>query len=499
MNTLKITLGCFLFFSLFNAVQPAAQNNFAFIRPGDDSLAIIKKAAAVVPSKRQLEWQQWERTGFLHFGVNTFTGKEWGDGKENPAIFNPTDFDAEQWVRIAKKAGIELLIITAKHHDGFCLWPTATTEHSVKNSPFKKDIVQELSIACKKAGMRFGFYLSPWDRNSPLYGTDQYNDFFVAQLTELVTEYGKIDEVWFDGANGEGPNGKKQHYDFPRYYEVIRQHQPKAVIAISGPDVRWVGTETGYGRDTEWSVVPVKASSFTQIVSDKLHTTNLVAPGDMMETDLGSRKKIQYAEALAWYPAETDVSIRPGWFYHEKEDSLVKSADKLLDIYFNSIGKNGVLLLNIPPDKRGRIHEADSAALIQWNLKIKEIFSNNLLLHARSSLKNTRRLFDDNYKTTIQINHPLPYEFIFSTPQQVRTNIFMIQEDISKGQKVEAFSVWVKKGTEWQKITAATTIGYKRILEFDEVTGSEFKIIIEAARGGIVLSQLGLYYNNTKK
>lgn len=365
MNTLKITFGGFLFFSLFNAVEPAAQNNFVLIQTGDDSLTIIQKAATVVPSKRQLEWQQWERTGFLHFAMNTFTGNEWGDGKEDPAIFNPTDFDAEQWVRIAQQAGIELLIITAKHHDGFCLWPTATTEHSVKNSPFKRDIVRELSVACRKSGMRFGFYLSPWDRNTQFYGTGQYNDFFVAQLTELVTQYGKIDEVWFDGANGEGPNGKKQQYDFPRYYEVIRKHQPNAVIAISGPDVRWVGTETGYGRDTEWSIVPVKATSFTQIPSDHLHTTNLVAPGDMMEADLGSRKRIQSAEALVWYPAETDVSIRPGWFYHEKEDSLVKSADKLLDIYFKSVGKNGVLLLNIPPDKRGRIHEADSAALIQ--------------------------------------------------------------------------------------------------------------------------------------
>lgn len=241
------------FFSFCYAVVSAQQKNYVILNENDTEADIIRKAAKVVPSTGQLRWQQLELTAFFHFGINTFTGKEWGTGKEDPGIFNPTALDAKQWVRIAKEAGIKQVILTAKHHDGFCLWPTKTTKHSVAASEWRKgkgDVVKEVANACKEYKMGFGIYLSPWDMNTEVYGTDAYNDFFVDQLTELLTQYGRIDEVWFDGANGEGPNGKKQLYDFERWYQLIRKLQPQAVIAIMGPDVRWVGTETGYGRET---------------------------------------------------------------------------------------------------------------------------------------------------------------------------------------------------------------------------------------------------------
>ncbi|MEO8854230.1 MAG: alpha-L-fucosidase, partial [Ginsengibacter sp.] len=251
----------FLFFLLFTAFFAQAQKkNYAIILPTDSESEIIFKAANVVPSPRQLRWQKLELTCFFHFGVNTFTGNEWGTGKEDPKIFNPTKLDANQWVKAAKDAGFKQAIITAKHHDGFCLWPSKFTEHSVKNSPWKNgkgDVVKEVADACRKQGMGFGVYLSPWDRNCPFYGdSKEYNKYFENQLTELLTNYGKVDEVWFDGANGTGPNGKVPVYDFDAWYKLIRKLQPSAVIAIMGPDVRWVGTETGYGRETEWSVVP---------------------------------------------------------------------------------------------------------------------------------------------------------------------------------------------------------------------------------------------------
>ena len=226
----------------------------------------LQEAAHVVPSKRQLDWYELESYAFIHFGVNTFTNREWGEGTEPESVFNPENLDCDQWVEAIKAAGMKGMVLTAKHHDGFCLWPSKYTEHSVKNSPCKKDVVREAAEACKRGGIKFGFYLSPWDQNHPDYGTERYNDFFVDQLTELLTQYGPVAEVWFDGACGEGPNGKKQVYDFKRYYDVIRRLQPQAVIAVMGPDVRWVGTESGYGRDTEWSTLPVTAVGYRRVV-----------------------------------------------------------------------------------------------------------------------------------------------------------------------------------------------------------------------------------------
>ena len=302
----------------------------------------------IVPTPQQIAWQELEFIGFAHFGVNTFTDREWGEGTEDEKVFNPTDFDADQWARVLKDAGIRLLILTAKHHDGFCLWPSRFTEHSVKNSPWRKgkgNVVREVSDACRRHGIKFGVYLSPWDRNNPEYGNSPvYNQYFANQLRELLTNYGPITEVWFDGACGEGPNGKKQVYDWTAYYKVVRELQPDAVIAICGPDVRWVGNETGVARETEWSVQPARSAAS------------------------GGK------DGLVWWPAECDVSIRPGWFYHASQDDKVKSLHHLLDIYYKSVGRNSVLLLNIPPDRRGHIHENDTARLRELRKVLDDTF-----------------------------------------------------------------------------------------------------------------------------
>jgi alpha-L-fucosidase len=307
-----------------------------------------------------------EFIAFAHFGMNTFTDREWGRGTEDLSLFNPTGFSARQWVRAFKAAGMRMVIVTAKHHDGFCLWPSRYTEHSVKSSPWragKGDVVREVAEACREAGLKLGIYLSPWDRHEPTYGdSPAYNEHFRSQLRELLTNYGEVGEVWFDGACGEGPNGKRQEYDWPSYYKVVRECQPRAVIFGMGPDLRWVGTETGYGRETEWSVVPVKIREDS--ISPPPSLDDLFIPGDMTAEDLGGREQISGARVLAWYPAETDVSIRPGWFYHAKEDGEVKMPQKLIDIYFSSVGRNGVLLLNVPPDSRGLIHENDIRSLM---------------------------------------------------------------------------------------------------------------------------------------
>ena len=322
----------------------AQAGSYVQILPTDGEADIIRKAAHIVPSPRQLRWQELELTAFFHFGINTFPDREWGDGKEDLSLFNPTRLDARQWVRVAKEAGFRQVILTAKHHDGFCLWPSKYTDHTIANTPYKNghgDIVKEFADACHEYGMGMGLYLSPWDRNSPVYGDSaKYNALFLNWLTELLTQYGRVDEVWFDGANGEGPNGKKQVYAFEAWYHLIRQLQPQAVIAIMGPDVRWVGTETGEGRWTEWSVLPDQ--TFAPL-------------GNLMDSDLGGRERLMKAKGLIWYPAETDVSIRPGWFYHAREDSAVRSPAGLMDLYFSSVGRNSVLLLNIPPDREGLI------------------------------------------------------------------------------------------------------------------------------------------------
>lgn len=494
-------INVFLFLSVNAMAQtaPAAQN-FAVIDPADTEREIIRKAATVVPSARQLRWQQWELTAFFHFGINTFSGREWGDGKEDPSLFNPSQLDARQWVREAKRAGFKLVILTAKHHDGFCLWPTATTRHSVKNSPWKEgrgDVVKEVAEACKEYGVNFGVYLSPWDRNAPVYGTEAYNDFFVAQLTELLTNYGRVAEVWFDGANGEGPNGKKQVYDFERYYKLIRKLQPEAVIAVMGPDVRWVGTETGYGREQEWSVVPANNLDPEAIAANSQQGLAFKPQGDMMGSDLGSREKIRKAKGLVWYPAETDVSIRPGWFYHQAEDDKVKTPGKLLDIYYSSVGRNGVLLLNIPPDKRGRIHEADVKALKDWRRLLSQTFATNLAKGAKIKSANGQKekaMLDGNdnsYWTTKGTDTTAVLQLDLKTPKTF--DLLLLQENIRVGQRIERFILEYSERGEWKKAAEGTTVGYKRLLRFDPVTASKLRLRILSSRLNPTLAEFGLY------
>jgi alpha-L-fucosidase len=482
------------------------QANYATIKPGESPEEIVRKAANVTPSPRQLSWQQLEFIAFVHFGMNTFMDHEWGQGNENPAVFNPTDLDARQWVKVIKDAGMKLLIVTAKHHDGFCLWPSKYTDHSVKSSPWKNgkgDVVGEVAQACKEAGIKFGVYLSPWDRHEKTYGdSPAYNEHFLNQLRELLTNYGEVAEVWFDGANAEGPNGKRQEYDWQSYYKLIRELQPQAVIAIMGPDVRWVGTESGYGRETEWSVVPGVAQNLNAIAasSQQNPVDGAFVPKDLMGDDLGSRGKIKEATSLVWYPAETDVSIRPGWFYHESQDELVKTPGKLVDIYYSSVGRNSVLLLNIPPDKRGRINEYDIKALRGLRKTLDQTFSTNLTTGARVSASNERRghkgaaIIDrdtKNYWTTEE-----GVESATLDVQLARTLTFnraMLQENIAVGQRVEAFRLEAWIGRTWREIAKGTTIGYKRILRFPGVTAAKVRIVIERSRTSPTLSSFGLF------
>jgi alpha-L-fucosidase len=480
-----------------------AQNgaNYVAIDPADTRADIINKAANVRPSERQLRWQQLELTGFLHFGINTFTNNEWGNGKEDPALFNPTNLDAEQWVRVCKEAGIKQVIITAKHHDGFCLWPSKYTEHSVKNSPWKNgkgDVVKEVAEACKKYKIGFGIYLSPWDRNSTYYGdTEKYNAYFLNQLTELLSNYGKVDEVWLDGANGEGPNGKKQVYDFDSWYKLIRKLQPGAVIANLGPDARWVGTETGVGRLSEWSVLPVSAQLQQNIAAGSQKDVTFAPKGFVKGEDMGARDKIMQAKGLVWYPAETDVSIRPGWFYHPAEDAKVKSPQKLMDIYCTSVGRNGVMLLNIPPDKDGLISKSDIKNLQDWKQLRDETFKHNLLKPARiqsGNGLNIKALLDDQYKTywtttgkdstaTIEFDLPAPVSF----------DMLQLQENIAVGQRIEKFVLEYNDGTQWKEIVMGTTVGFKRIIGFDAVTSDKVRLVIASSRLNPTLSSIGLF------
>lgn len=500
LNKQSIALFLSIVFSTILCAQKPIEY-YTTISPGEEVKDIIRKAANLVPSQRQLKWQQMELTAFIHFGINTFTDREWGDGTEDPKLFNPSELNTEQWVKICKDAGFKLVILTAKHHDGFCLWPSKYTAHSVKNSPWKNgkgDVMKELSAACKKYGIGLGVYLSPWDRNSKLYGTEAYNEYFINQLTELLTQYGKIDEVWFDGANGEGPNGKKQVYDFGRWYEHIRKLQPQAVIAVMGPDVRWVGTETGRGRETEWSVVPADAQSQETIAGNSQSSVVFKPTGDMRGDVLGSREKIKNAKALVWYPAETDVSIRPGWFHHDGENDKVKTPQQLNDIYFSSVGRNGVLLLNIPPNKKGLIQKEDSLHLLQWRSIHQQTFKTNLASTAvikLSSGKNTKALTDGKYATywTTTSEKDTTAEIIFSFPKQQIFDVLLLQENIKVGQRIEKFKAEYWNGKAWILFAEGTTVGYKRLLRFNEIITVKVRLKILSSRLNPTLSGVGFY------
>ena len=521
-------LSCFLLFACFFVSGPILKRlgeqhqgrsqalNFLIPKPGEPSESVVRTAAHIVASPRQLAWQEREFIAFAHFGMNTFTDREWGEGTESPTLFSPTDFDARQWVKVLKDAGMKTLIVTAKHHDGFCLWPSRYTEHSVKASPWrggKGDVVKEVAAACKEAGITLGIYLSPWDRHEPTYGDSPvYNEHFRRQLRELLTNYGEIAEVWFDGACGEGPNGKRQIYDWPSYYRVVRELQPNAVIFGMGPDLRWVGTESGYGRETEWSVVPmeIKNKEAAEVPGSFQPSPrspqqppsldDLFVPGDMTAEDLGSRDKIKDAKALAWYPAETDVSIRPGWFYHPSEDDKVKTPEKLVDIYFSSVGRNSVLLLNIPPDKQGLIHENDIKSLRGMRRILDRTFEKNLARGAAIKATNEAKghkpgfVLDEDkmtYWTTDEGVESASLEF--ELPQARTFDVALLQEYIRVGQRIEEFSLEAWDGKEWRPFVRGTTVGYKRLLRFPEVTAQKIRLVVANSRANPAISTFGLF------
>lgn len=454
-------------------------------------MATIQEALQVVPSQRQLLWQQKEFFAFIHFGMNTMTDTEWGTGEESPQLFNPSELDAEQWVATLAKAGVKAAILTCKHHDGFCLWPSKYTEHSVKNAPWKNgqgDVVKEFSNACHRVGIKFGVYLSPWDRHESTYGQGvAYDNYFVAQLEELLTQYGEIFEVWFDGANGEGPNGKVQLYDWQRYYDVIHQLQPNAVIAISGPDVRWVGNEAGKTRASEWSVVPSEYANPSHVAdhSQQVDDSEFINQYDTMADDLGSRAVIEnYQGQLIWYPAEVDVSIRPGWFYHAEQDTQVKSSTQLFDIYKKSVGGNCVLLLNIPPNKKGLISEPDVVELTQLGQKIMQYHESIIqpqVIYAGEQLVALPALskfgLSDVYWQSHVADEQPQLTLTFAEP--VAINYVTLQENIRHSQRIEKGTVIINN----QVVAEFTTVGYQKLIEFPTCVTNEVTIIIEVFRG----------------
>ncbi len=435
----------------------------------------IDMAARVVPSEKQLAWQQLELTAFIHFGINTFTDSEWGSGAEDPAMFNPTELDCEQWVLTLKRGGFKMVILTAKHHDGFCLWPTATTDHSVVNSPWrdgKGDVVRELSEACRKHDMKFGFYLSPWDRHAPTYGdSPAYNAYFITQLTELLTNYGVVDEVWFDGACGEGPNGKRQVYDWESILATVNTLQPNAVTAIMGDDVRWVGNEGGRGRETEWSATP-----YTPLSHKGGPEANTALGLSEMTPDLGSRELVTRAAGIYWYPSEVDVSIRPGWFYHTYEDDKVRTLKNLVDIYYTSVGRNSVLLLNIPPDRRGLIHEIDAERIEAFGNYIAENFTESKIADKVSTW---RAEAGESREYNIKAGE--------------RVNTVLLQEDIRRGQRVERFTIEAYVNGAWHTVAEGTTIGYKRLLKFEECAAERIRVTINECRATANISNVAAY------
>lgn len=420
-------------------------------------ISFLREAAHVKPSQKQLDWFEMESYAFIHFSPNTYTDLEWGNGNEPESIFNPTKLDCDQWVRAIKSAGMKGMVLTAKHHDGFCLWPSKYTEHSVKNSPCQKDIVKEASEACRRGGIKFGFYLSPWDRNSSYYGTPEYNDYFCNQLTELLTNYGEIFYVWFDNACGEGPNGKKQTYDFQRYFDLIHKLQPKAVIFNDfGPDIRWCGNEAGVARHSEWAVVPTELCHFAEPVTGP---GPLAEEGDlsyMYNTDqeIGTMSNILYSKGLAFVPAEINMSIRPGWFWHENEEP--HSLERLFNTYLTSVGANACFHLNLPPNRDGLIDERDIRRLEEFGELLHKEFSTP----KAAKVEKVPGCPATQPKYTITFEQPI---------KAAELKYVVLAEDIAEGQRVEAFRITADFASGGQYALAhGTCIGHKKICQIQD-------------------------------
>lgn len=448
-----------------------------------------------VPSERQLAWHEMEYYMFVHFTVNTFTDREWGQGDEPETVFNPTTLDCRQWARIAKEAGMKGIILTAKHHDGFCLWPTKYTDHSVKKSKWKNgqgDVVRELSKACSENGLKFGIYLSPWDRNNAVYGKPEYLEYYRNQLHELLTNYGDIFEVWFDGANGgDGYYGgaretrkidNRTYYDWPNTHDIVRELQPGAVMfSDAGPDIRWVGNESGMGSPTNWCL---------------LKKDNMYPGGDFAGI-LGEG----HEDGNYWVPAEVDVSIRPGWFYHAKQDSLVRTPENLMELYYASVGRNCNLLLNVPPDRRGLLNEKDVNALKGFKELREKEFAVELAKGKKAIATATR-----GKKFLASMTNDGDPETYWSVPDKVTSaaitidlgteteiNRVLIQEYIRLGQRVQKYSVQAFVNNEWKKVVEGTTIGHKVIRKFPLVTTSKIRINIEKSKASPAISNIELF------
>ena len=456
--------------------------------PGDDPGA--PPPLLPTPSARQLGWHQRGMYAFVHFNMNTFTDQEWGHGDESPETFLPTEMDTDQWCRIFKDAGMTGVIITAKHHDGFCLWPSDHTEHDVQSSAWrdgKGDVLDDLSRSCRRFGLDFGVYLSPWDRNHPLYGTgDAYNDFFAAQLREVLSNYGPVFEVWFDGANGEGPNGRRQAYDFDKFHEVVRELQPDACIfSDAGPDVRWIGNERGIVGETNWNLL--KRDDFFPGI-----------PGRNLELNEGQ------IDGTHWLPGEADVSIRPGWYYHESQDDQVKNLDQLLEIWYGSIGRGANLLLNFPVDRRGLVHENDAAAVLELRGAIDAILAEDLARNRPATSEQSRSEAGGRFAAEAAVDEdPATYwaardgastgtiEIALAGPHPV--DHLVISEHLPLGQRVKGFSVQCRTVDGWTTVARGTTIGQRRIVSFPAVMANRIRVVIEDARAAPTISNISVH------
>ena len=448
----------------------------------------VYAGARPVPSPSQLAWQREELSLFTHFTVNTFTDKEWGDGTESPAIFNPSQFDARAWTRVAREAGFGSLILTAKHHDGFCLWPSRRTSHSVASSPWrdgKGDVVREVANACRADGLKLGLYLSPWDRHEPSYGSGAgYMDFYCAQLEELLTQYGPVAEVWFDGANGEGPNGKRQAYDWPRIHALVRRLQPNAVMfSDAGPDVRWIGNEKGVAGETCWSTIDPASVPYA----------GYDAPG------VGETLQRGDPQGSVWRPGETDVSIRPGWFWHPAEDDKVRSVDNLMELYFTSAGRNSKLLLNVPPTRDGLLHATDVDRLRAFGARRRRMLAHDAARGARvrGDGRGARTVVDgvrDSYWAAVAKGSRASLEL--SLPAAARSNVLALQEPIALGQCIERFEVEADDGAGWRTLASGTTIGYLRLARFETRSIRRLRVSVESTLEAPRLARVGLHLDD---
>jgi len=434
-----------------------------------------KNNSLPLPTRQQLDWHEQEFYLFMHFGPNSFTNKEWGEGTEPEDIFNPGELDCRQWCRIAKESGAKGIIITAKHHDGFCLWPSKFSKHTVRESKWKDgkgDVLKELSQACREFGLRFGVYISPWDRNHPDYGTERYNSVFIGMMKELLQNYGTISELWWDGANGEGPNGKKQVYDWKRFEATVRQLSPRTLIFSDiGPDIRWVGNENGIAGDPNWNY---------------LDTTGFKRGAGSPPLDTLNHGNYN---GKLWIPAECDVSIRPGWFWHEEENAKVKTPSELFSIYLQSVGRGANLLLNVPPNNKGLISAEDEAALLGFKRMRDASFANNLLKDAniyyqfsRNDLTSqdlTIRSLDSNASAyTANLRN-----FIVEVPRPTKMNCIILREGIQSGQTIRKFRIVLYNGRQAVGEIKGSSVGRKRILTFATATVTSFNVYLEDALG----------------